>query len=299
MNNNAQQPGKPTPRRAKAVVLLTLIVCVALASTYVVVGMYTARDDGAVAAEGEGGAREWEPPLEDGASIQLKDRQMGRDAGSDEEAAAEAEETAAEAEAAAAARVDDANADADAATSADDTATEPEPEAEAEAKAADKKTIARKKKTLAEDKPATTEAEAETAAETAAETPAETPPAETPSAAQVSADEVARLAPFADDAGKKLVDWGRGGPAKGGVANETGAAGYPPYLHRPQPALPKRGQWVALERMLGDTAVPGKKGRPSLFSSLQPSYKNHEAYHRERGCFGTCAERGVVGLYIC
>eukprot|EP00740_Mantoniella_antarctica_P007328 CAMPEP_0181351942 /NCGR_PEP_ID=MMETSP1106-20121128/2050_1 /TAXON_ID=81844 /ORGANISM="Mantoniella antarctica, Strain SL-175" /LENGTH=706 /DNA_ID=CAMNT_0023464479 /DNA_START=121 /DNA_END=2242 /DNA_ORIENTATION=- len=123
------------------------------------------------------------------------------------------------------------------------------------------------------------------------------PPPETNSSSPAASEadvEKNRFAPFADSAANKLVEWGIGGPAKGGVANETSAAGYTPYEHHPQTPVLKRGQWVALERMLGSSAAAWKKGQSSIFRSLQPSYINHEAYYREKGCFGTCAQRGVA-----
>lgn len=275
MHNAQQQPGargaagapakQPTTRRARAIVLFSLIACVVLACTYAVVGMsssFTPRGGGDADVEGDGDTTRAEselPPLEDGTVIMLKERVMGsrvEGGASDGDGGTSDEEASAD------------NADAARSTPEPEPETEPEPEPEPEAN-----------KTTPEE-----ETETETAGKAEAEAEAETmtATAEIPKSAAMSDDEMARFAPFADDAGKKLVEWGIGGPAKGGVANETGAAGYAPYLHRPQSVLPKKGQWVALERMLDSSAVPGKKGRPSLFSSLLPSFQNHETYHRQR-----------------
>lgn len=125
--------------------------------------------------------------------------------------------------------------------------------------------------------------------------PASIPAGSVPSeGAHADDDDAERYAPFAGDEGKKLERWGIGGPEKGGIANETGAAGYAPYLHRPQERIMKNGQWVALERMLGAKAAPVKKGKPSLYAGLKTSFDNHETFYKAKGCFGTCAQRGVA-----
>ena len=259
-----------TPRRARAIVLfvvvLMVIACFAAAGIGQM-GAYvgTPRHDDDVSLtgwKGDGGEvmdrTPGEPYLEEGTVIQLKERKMGSPA---EEEGKDGEEQVQEQE------EEDVGGEGKANTDTTEDATE--------------------------DTTTTTTTTTTSSEKLEGASVDESPP---PFLAGLSDEEKVRFAPFAGDAGIKLDRWGIGGPTKGGIINETGTAGYAPYVHRPQTRIVKKGLWVTLERMLGDsgeTVAKGKKGG-GVYPSLRPSFANHEAYYKSKGCFGTCAERGVM-----
>ena len=229
-------PAKQTPRRARAIALFIVLILVIASVAVTGIGHLEAyvgtprHDDDASSSTGEMDRTPIaEPYLEDGTVIQLKERKMGSPAPEEEEEAKGAEKP------------------------------EPEEEEEEPRDREEKEDVGGEVKANGEATEENTEDTTTTSEERKGASASPSPL----SFAGLSDEDKVRMAPFAGDAGVRLDRWGIGGPAKGGVANETGDSGYAPYVHRPQTRLAKKGQWVTLERMLrdsGETAARAKKG---------------------------------------